>query len=460
MQTTEHILNILNPMLKGSKGSKQLLSKLTKGTNSKFKDILTSLGISEMEKAGIISELLNQIENKQALNTTSTESEILGALTAISGKIKNPGSIELSSEKKFNHFVKSSLPITKTNAWQIGNLAKSEKAKSKVEISVIAQNAIKMNASGLNKSTGQKKQRSILKVAPQDLISKKNFKKELTQRNKTSVITKPNLSKLNLLNKGTATPEGLKNFNTQLKTEKNSSSRIANIQNESFPKSTIDKFTETKTGSVMNQETLKKIISASAEIPVSKNLGGTGKRIEHEFDEIINNNTKPQNVRSSQVTTRKLNGNLKNGISSENQIKGNSEPEIKKLDQSVEHTKKKILDHSKNILERIGKVNNLNTLAKTTDSKGSIEPLALTKPPNEKEIGIKDNLTQRNVESTSTKRIQFSKAVVNDDSFLITGKKLSNSQNISVVMPIIKNVKAFNSAGKRVNTVVAKASLV
>ena len=122
MKSTEQIVNLLNPILKSGKGSKHLLSKLSKETGPEFKDILTSLDISESEKMGIISELLHRFESKKKMNSTVNSSDILKAVNSLSGDLKKHSKSELSSEGKAELIVQPKLLKTTTNGWQIQKL--------------------------------------------------------------------------------------------------------------------------------------------------------------------------------------------------------------------------------------------------------------------------------------------------------------------------------------------------
>ncbi|MCH8303523.1 MAG: flagellar hook-length control protein FliK [Candidatus Marinimicrobia bacterium] len=470
MKSTEQIVNLLNPILKSDKGSKLLLSKLSKDSGPEFKDILTSMDISESEKMGIISELLHRFESKKKINSTVNSSDILKAENSLSGNLKKHSTSELSSKGKAELLVQTKLLKTTTNGWQIKNLVMTEKTSLDVKNESISKNVSIKKAAGLNKFSGQKKQRSINVSKPTDLISRNNIKKDFTQRNGTDVITQANLTNLRVLDNGAETTEAIKKFGTQLKDAKNSSRAITNVGNESLSKSTAEKFTNPKSRPVINQETLNKIIDTSVEKALSKNVSGYEKQIEHNFDDMGGTSAKPNGVGNPQMISREMNESLKNNISSEknivlesmseNKIKGSSDPVDKRPKQTIGFNNRNIPDQSRNLSKRTGKDFSLRAPDKTTDLKDHGDPEVLRRIPNAKEISNKKTLDEKNVHIESTKRFQSEKEVVKESSFLISSKKLSNSQLISSAMPIHKSMKAFNSAGKRVNTVVAKARKV
>ena len=166
MKTTEQILNLINPISKSGKGSKHLISKLSKGAGKDFKEILTSLDISDNEKSAIIFELLKQFDGKKILNLSVTKSEILEAAKSLSGKYTKHSSKELSSEGNSNHIVKPKLLNTTTNGRQIRNLAVSEKVSSNVKSVDFTQNVSNEILSGNGKINEQEKKSILNGIIP------------------------------------------------------------------------------------------------------------------------------------------------------------------------------------------------------------------------------------------------------------------------------------------------------
>ena len=470
MKSSGQIVNLLNPILKSGKGSKHLLSKLSKDTGPEFKDILTSLDISESEKMGIISELLHRFESKKKMNSTVNSSDILKAVNLLSGNLKKHSTSELSSEGSAKLIVQPKLLKTSINGRQIQNLVMTEKTSLDVKNKSVAKNVSTKKAVGLIKISGQKKQRSINVYKPADLISRNNIKKDFTQRNGTDVKTQADLTKFKIHNTGPVITDVNNKLGTQIKAAINSSPILTNVVEESESKSTIEKFTNPKSRPGIDQEKLNKIIDTSVEKALSKKVSGFGQRREHEFGDKVKSDTKPNGVGTSQIKARELNVKLKNNISSgkkivlesmtENKIKGNSDPVEKRPEQSAGLNNRVIPDRSKVSSKRAGKEHSLKAADKTTILKDHNDPVVLRRIPNVKEMRNKNILNERNVGGVSTKSTQSEKEVVKDKSFIVNSKNRSNSHNIPNTIPINKGVKAFNSAGKRVNTVVPKTRKV
>ena len=414
MKTTEQILNLINPISKSGKGSKHLISKLSKGAGKDFKGILTSLDISDNEKSAIIFELLKQFDGKKILNLSVTKSEILEAAKSLSGKYTKHSSKELSSEGNSNHIVKPKLLNTTTNGRQIRNLAVSEKVSSNVKSVDFTQNVSNEILSGNGKINEQEKKSILNGIIPSNPLLGGNIKKEFTLKNEKREISKVNLNKLNVLDKKIVTTNAIKKFSAQIKAAQNGSPAMTDVEKKTVFKSTKEKIRVLNSGPKFDPESLNKLVTTSAEKALSKS--GNSKIITGlEQNKVLEN--KPEN---------KTSGNS-------NSIGGRPE-------ESIKFAKGVTPAHDKDFSKYAGKVSSLNTPGKATNSK--------------------DMLNMKNVDPDSSQRSQTGKVVLNDNSFIVKEKNLSIPQYVPGTISINESMKAFNSAGKRVNTVAVKTRKV
>ena len=464
MQTTDQILNLLNPISKSGKGSKHLISKLSKGSRTDFKDILTSLDISESKKSTLIMDLLSQFEGKKLLKTSVNKSDIINEVKMLSGKYKKYSTEELSSQGNESHIVKSKLRMTKTNGSQIRNLVVKEKVSGEVKDAHLTQNVSKEVVFGLNKINGQKKPSLLNKIngqkkpsllnkinSPNSLL-KKNIKKDFIPRNETPEITKVNSNKLNVLDKGIVNTYAIKKFGAQIK--------AAQITSPVITK----KLTGLATRPKIDQESLKNLITKSAEKALSKSVIDYPKRIGNEFSKKAESETSSNTV---QIIAPAKNGNSKNNFSlgnieiftskSEHEIIGKSNPVGVRSEDS---DNKELTNSVKDFSKKAGKVLSSDTTGKTTNSKVHNESVILNRTPKAIAIRNKNNLTDKYVDTASIKVNQTEKAVLNDNSFFVNSKNLSNSQHMPGTISINKSMRAFNSAGKRANTVAVRTRKV
>lgn len=464
MKTTDQILNLLNPISKSGNGSKHQISKLSKGPGTDFKDILTSLDITETEKSAIILELLNRFEGKKLLNSSVDKLDVLEAVKLHSGKYVKNSTEVMSLEENASHIVKSKLLMTKTNGWQIRNLVVNEKASGDVKSAHLAQNVSKETVSGIGKINEQKKQSLLNKIKPSNSLLRKNIKKDFTPRNETHEITKANLTKLNVLDKDIVNSDAIKKFNAHIKAAQITSPVITNVVKESLSRNTSEKFMDLNTRSKIDPETLKNLITTSAEKALSKSVNDYGQRIENELSKKTESKT---NLNSVQIIAPAKNGNSKNNFSlgnngvfdskSEYKISGNSNP----VEGRPEESDNRVMPNRiKDFPRKAGKVLSLNTTGKITTSKVHNDSVILNRTPDVQDIRNKNILNEKNVNTASIKANQTGKAVLNDNSFFVNGKNLSNSQYMPGTISINKSMRAFNSAGKRVNTAAVKARKV
>ena len=464
MKTTDQILNLLNPISKSGNSSKHQISKLSKGPGTDFKDILTSLDIPETEKSAIILELLNRFEGKKLLNSSVDKLDVLEAVKLHSGKYVKNSTEVMSLEENASHIVKSKLLLTKTNGWQIRNLVVNEKASGDVKSAHLAQNVSKETVSGIGKINEQKKQSLLNKIKPSNSLLRKNIKKDFTPRNETHEITKANLTKLNVLDKDIVNSDAIKKFNAHIKAAQITSPVITNVVKESFSRNTSEKFMDLNTRPKIDPETLKNLITTSAEKALSKSVNDYGQRIENELSKKTESKT---NLNSVQIIAPAKNGNSKNNFSlgnngvfdskSEYKISGNSNP----FEGRPEESDNRVMPNRiKDFPRKAGKVLSLNTTGKTTTSKVHNDSVILNRTPDVQDIRNKNILNEKNVNTASIKANQTGKAVLNDNSFFVNGKNLSNSQYMPGTISINKSMRAFNSAGKRVNTAAVKARKV
>ena len=142
---------------------------------------------------------------------------------------------------------------------------------------------------------------------------------------------------------------------------------------------------------------------------------------------------------------------------SEYKISGNSNP----FEGRPEESDNRVMPNRiKDFPRKAGKVLSLNTTGKTTTSKVHNDSVILNRTPDVQDIRNKNILNEKNVNTASIKANQTGKAVLNDNSFFVNGKNLSNSQYMPGTISINKSMRAFNSAGKRVNTAAVKARKV
>ena len=487
MKTTDQILNLLNPISKSGKSSKHLISKLSKGTGTDFKEILTSLDIGESEKSAIILELLKQVEGKKLLNNAVNKSDILDQEKLLSGKYKKYSTKELSSEGNASNIVKSKLLITKPNGRQIRNLVVNEKASGIIKSANLVQNISKEAVSGGSKINEQKKLSLVQNISkeavsggskineqkklsllnkntPSNSLLRENIKKDSTPRIETDEITKVNLNKLNVLDKGIVNSDVIKKFGAQIKAAQITTPVITNVIKESLSKSNTEQFTNLTPRPKIDPESLEKLITTSAEKALSKNVNVYRQKVENELGKNAESKT---NSETARIIAPVKNGTSKNNFSlgknevfeskSAYKIIGNSNPVAGRSEESDNEV---MTNRIKDFSKRTGKALSSDTTGKTTNSKVHNVSVILNRTPNIREIRNKNIINEKNIDTASIKANQTGKAVLNDNSFYVNGKNLPNSQYMPSTISINKSMRAFNSAGKRVNTVAVQARKV
>ena len=189
---------------------------------------------------------------------------------------------------------------------------------------------------------------------------------------------------------------------------------MTDVEKKTVFKSTKEKIRVLNSGPKSDPESLNKLVTTSAEKALSKS--GNSKIITGlEQNKVLEN--KPEN---------KTSGNS-------NSIGGRPE-------ESIKFAKGVTPAHDKDFSKYAGKVSSLNTPGKATNSK--------------------DMLNMKNVDPDSSQRSQTGKVVLNDNSFIVKEKNLSIPQYVPGTISINESMKAFNSAGKRVNTVAVKTRKV
>lgn len=460
MNTTQQILNLLNPVLKSGKGSKQLLSKLSNNTEIDFKDILTSLDISENEKSAIIFELLNQVEGKKSVNFPVNKSEILEVVNFLSGKIKNHSlkeltSKELTSEGKSTTVVNSKLLNTATGGKQVQNLVVNEKESGNNKSVKSVQNASNATVPVISKTNGRKEQSFLNGIKLSNSSPLENFKKDLTLKNDKREITKVHTRNLNVLDKSVETVNVIKKFSAQIKTAQNSTPVTSNVLKKLGFTNTTENPLVLNTGSKIGQNLFNNLITASAEKALLSNV--------IDFDPKVKSKTNLNNVRNLKIKDSEkivksniITGSGENKVfenKSELKISANPIPVESRPEESVKldnvKTPIRIKDISKNTEKEL-----------SMGASGKVMKPKVFSDSDIKYIPKKDILEGKNVDRVSSLKDQIEKAVFNNTSHIVNDKNLQFSPYLQSPMSVKNSIKAFNSAGKRVNTVATKSNKV